>query len=150
MRQTTVRKPADVKRQWYLVDAKGLVLGRMASEIAQLLRGKHKSDFTPHVDGGDYVVVINAKYAYLSGKKEHDKIYYHHSRYPGGLKKTAYHKMRDKKPTYAIERAVRLMLPKSKIGAKMLSHLYVYPEVTHQHSAQQPQPYELSHLKPIL
>lgn len=130
--------PADIRRDWYLVDATGKTLGRLASEIASRLRGKHKPEYTPHMDMGDYIVVINAKNIKVSGNKSKDKIYYTHSGYPGGIKATDFSEMLDKKPERIIENAVKGMLPKGPLGRSMFRKLRVYPGNEHDHSAQQP------------
>jgi len=124
---------------WYIVDAAGKTLGRLASEIARRLRGKHKPEYTPHVDTGDYIVVINAEQVKVTGAKGKDKIYYTHSGYPGGLKETTFDKLMIKKPTQAIEIAVKGMLPKNPLGRAMYSKLKVYAGSEHPHTAQQPQ-----------
>ena len=131
-----------VKRAWCLVDAKGRTLGRMVTEIARRLRGKHKPEFTPHVDTGDYIVVINAKDVKVTGTKAKDKTYEHHSSYPGGLKSITFEKQLAKKPERIIELAVKGMLPKNSLGREMYRKLKVYAEDTHPHSAQQPQTLE--------
>jgi len=128
----------NVEHKWYLVDASGKVLGRLASQIAKYLRGKHKPEFTPHADAGDYIVVINAEKVKVTGKKAQDKVYYDHSGYPGGLKETTFDKMMAKDPTRIIERAVKGMLPKNPLGRSMLGKLKVYTGSEHPHIAQQP------------
>lgn len=143
MRTTYMAKPNQVERKWYVVDAKGKTLGRMATEIATLLRGKHKPEFTPHVDTGDFVIVINANQVELTGKKWTNKIYYRHSQYPGGLKATPAHEMRDKHPERMIQLAVKGMLPKGRLGRQQLKKLKVYAGSEHPHQAQQPVEWEL-------
>lgn len=133
-------KAKDIRRDWYLVDATGKTLGRLASVIASRLRGKHKSEFTPHLDTGDYMVVINAEKIYVSGKKTTDKIYYHHSGYTGGIKSASFNKMREEHPERILELAVKNMLPKGPLGREMYSKLKVYAGAEHPHQAQQPQP----------
>lgn len=128
------------KKEWYLVDATGKTLGRLASVIAAHLRGKHKPEFTPHLDTGDYIVVINAEKIYVSGKKTTDKIYYRHSEYPGGIKSTSFNKMLEEHPERILELAVKNMLPKGPLGRKMYSKFKVYAGMEHPHQAQQPQP----------
>lgn len=123
-----------------MLDAKGQPLGRMASRIAHVLRGKHKPTFTPHVDTGDFVIVINAKQAKLTGSKGEDKKYYTHSGYPGGIKERSYRELLDRHPDGPLRAAVRGMLPKNTLGRKMLSKLKIYPTAEHPHAAQQPQP----------
>jgi large subunit ribosomal protein L13 len=135
--------PSDIKRDWYLVDASGKTLGRLATQIAHRLRGKHKAVFTPHMDTGDYIVVINAKDIQVTGKKTTDKIYHHHSGYIGGLKSISFDKLRDKKPELIIEKAVKGMLPKGPLGREMFRKLRVYPGAEHQHVAQQPKILEI-------
>lgn len=138
--KTYVPKMSEVKRQWYLVDAQGKILGRLATGIAKILRGKTKPEFTPHLDLGDYVVVINAgKVILFSDKKEKQKTYYHHSGYPGGLKKITFAKMKKEKPEQIIRDAVSGMLPHNKLGRKIISKLFVYVGGDHPHQAQKPQ-----------
>lgn len=132
-----------VEQSWYVVDASGKTLGRMASEIASRLRGKHKPEFTPHVDTGDYIVVVNAAKVRVSGNKAKDKIYHHHTGYPGGLKSISFEKLIEKAPEQAIELAVRGMLPKNPLGRAMARKLKVYAGNEHPHAAQQPQALEL-------
>ena len=134
--KTRSLKPAEVKRQWHLVDADGQILGRLATQIATLLMGKHKPSYTPHVDGGDYVVVINAQTVKVTGKKETDKIYYRHSGYLGGLKKQTLAEVRAKYSERLIEKAVYNMLPKNKLRAKRMRRLKVYKDANHKHESQ--------------
>jgi large subunit ribosomal protein L13 len=136
-------KPRDVKQDWYLVDASGKVLGRLASEIARRLRGKHKPEFTPHIDTGDYIVVVNAAKLRVTGNKARDKIYYRHSTYPGGLYATSFGKMQGRFPTRALEIAVKGMLPKGPLGYAMFKKLKVYAGPEHPHTAQQPRALEV-------
>jgi large subunit ribosomal protein L13 len=136
-------KPNEVQQDWLLVDAEGQTLGRLAVEIAHRLRGKHKPVFTPHVDTGDFIVVINAEKVKLTGKKLEDKKYYRHTGYPGGIRETNAAKMLATKPTDILTIAVKGMLPKNSLGRKMLSKLKVYTGSVHPHQAQQPQPLEL-------
>jgi len=143
MRTTYMAKPADVERQWFIIDAEGKTLGRLASEAAALIRGKHKPTFTPHVDGGDFVVIINAEKIVLTGKKLTDKKYYRHSHYPGGLKVTSAQEMLNNKPERMIELAVQGMLPKTRMGNKMKLRVKAYAGAEHPHQAQQPEVYEL-------
>lgn len=131
------------EHKWYLVDASGKVLGRLASQIAKYLRGKHKPEFTPHADTGDYVIVVNASQVKVTGKKEQDKIYYHHSGYPGGIKEISYEKLHAKNPSKIIELAVKGMLPKNSLGRMMFKKLKVYAGSAHPHEAQQPQVIDL-------
>jgi len=137
--KTFSAKPAEVERSWYLVDASGKTLGRMATEIARRLRGKHKPEFTPHVDTGDYIVVINANKVYVSGNKETGKIYYKHTGFIGGMKETPLNKMRETHPERIIELAVKGMLPKNSLGRAMFRKLKVYAGPEHQHQAQKPE-----------
>jgi len=134
-------KKGSVKQKWHLVDANGKTLGRLATRVAMLLRGKHKPIFTPHVDTGDFVVVVNAEKISLTGKKWKDKLYIHHSGYPGGLKSISAGKMREKKPERLVTMAVQGMLPKNKLGRKMIKKLKVYSGDAHPHQAQQPEAY---------
>jgi large subunit ribosomal protein L13 len=129
----------DIEKKWYLIDANGKVLGRLASEIAQILRGKKKAIFSPHVDTGDFVIVVNAEKVRLTGDKLKGKVYYHHSGYPGGLKAMAAEKMLAKKPEELLRRAVKGMLPKNKVGSKVFKKLKVYAGPHHPHEAQQPE-----------
>jgi large subunit ribosomal protein L13 len=142
--KTFSAKPHEVKRDWFVVDAKGLVLGRLAAEIAHRLRGKHKPEFTPHVDTGDYIVVVNAANIVVTGSKLKDKKYYRHSGYPGGVYETTFEVMQQKHPGRALEKAVKGMLPKGPLGYAMIKKLKVYPGADHQHAAQQPKPLEVS------
>jgi len=137
-------KPHEVKRDWYLVDASGKVLGRLAAEIARRLRGKHKPEFTPHVDLGDYIVVVNAGKLRVTGDKGEGKVYYRHSTYPGGVYATTFGKMQARFPTRALEVAVKGMLPKGPLGYAMLKKLKVYADGQHPHSAQQPKALEIN------
>jgi len=141
--KTWVAKPKEVEGRWWLVDAKGKVLGRLASQIAKILMGKHKPEYTPHVDTGDYVVVINADKVVLTGKKWKEKIYYWHTGWPGGLRQMTAEEMLKKHPERLIYLAVKRMLPKNKLGRKMLKKLKVYAGDSHPHQAQKPQPLEL-------
>lgn len=136
--KTFSAKPSEVKRQWCLFDAEGQTLGRLASEIARRLRGKHKAEYTPHVDTGDYIVVINAEKITVTGNKTTGKIYHHHTGYPGGLKSMNFEDLRNKFPERVIESAVKGMLPKNPLGRAMFRKLNVYAGNEHKHSAQQP------------
>jgi len=140
---TYTARPSDIKQDWYLVDASGKTLGRLATEIARRLRGKHKPEYTPHMDTGDYIVVINAKEVRVSGRKETNKTYYSYSGYPGGMKSTTFDKLIARKPEMVIEKAVKGMLPKGPLGRKMYSKLKVYRGADHKHTAQQPQLLEI-------
>ena len=137
--KTYSAKPAEVRRDWYLMDATDKVLGRLSVEIAKRLRGKHKPIYTPHVDTGDYIVVVNADKIRVTGNKAQDKIYYRHSGYPGGLYQTNFKKMQDRFPGRPLELAVKGMLPKGPLGYAMLKKLKVYEGSQHPHAAQQPQ-----------
>jgi large subunit ribosomal protein L13 len=141
--KTFMQKKEEVQRDWYLVDATGKTLGRLASEIAKILIGKHKPTYTPHVDGGDFVVVINAEKIHVTGKKLNQKVYYRHTLYPGGLKETTLRKMLQEKPEEVIRLAVRGMLPKNKLRDRRMKRLKVYAGPEHPHAAQNPKPIEL-------
>ncbi|PWI31984.1 50S ribosomal protein L13 [Vibrio albus] len=136
--KTFVAKPETVKRDWYVVDAEGKTLGRLASEIASRLRGKHKAEYTPHVDAGDYIIVINAEKVAVTGNKAKAKTYYRHSEFPGGLKSITFDKLIDHKPEMVIELAVKGMLPRGPLGRAMYRKLKVYAGAEHNHAAQQP------------
>ena len=136
-------KGETVERKWYVVDAEGMVLGRLASQVAAILRGKHKPIFTPHVDTGDYVIIINADKVVLTGKKLEQKKYYHHSGYVGGLKEISYKTLLQKKPEFAVYEAIRLMMPKGPLGRQMLKKVKIYRGSEHNHVAQQPEVLEL-------
>ncbi len=131
--------PSDVERKWYVVDAEGKTLGRLASEIANILRGKKKPIYTPHIDTGDYVIVVNAEKIVTSGKKLDQKIYYNHSDYVGGMKETTLKDMLKKKPEYVMTHAVKGMLPKGPLGRQMLKKMFVYAGPDHKHAAQKPE-----------
>ena len=137
--KTVSTKPAEVTRDWYVVDAEGLTLGRLATEIARRLRGKHKPEYTPHVDTGDYIVVVNAEKVHVTGKKAQDKMYYRHTGYPGGLRSMSFEQMVEHAPERTIEFAVKGMLPKGPLGRAMYTKLKVYAGNEHPHQAQQPQ-----------
>jgi len=132
-------KPRDIERRWYVLDASGAILGRLATQAATILRGKHKPIFAPHADTGDHVIVINAKDVTLSGGKENKKIAYHHSGYPGGLTETVYSRLLAKRPAFAVEKAIKGMLPHNRLGRQMASKLRVYAGAEHRHEAQKPQ-----------
>jgi large subunit ribosomal protein L13 len=132
-------KPRDIERRWYVLDASGAILGRLATQAATILRGKHKPIFAPHADTGDHVIVINAKDVTLSGGKENKKIAYHHSGYPGGLTETVYSRLLARKPAFAVEKAIKGMLPHNRLGRQMASKLRVYAGADHRHEAQKPQ-----------
>ena len=135
--------PSDGERKWYVVDAEGKTLGRLASEIASVLRGKKKPIYTPHIDTGDYVIVVNAEKIVTTGKKLNQKVYYHHSDYVGGMKETMLKDMLIKKPEFVITHAVKGMLPKGPLGRKMLKKLFVYAGPEHKHAAQKPEALEI-------
>ena len=139
MNNTFMANPDKVERKWYVVDATGYTLGRLSSEIAKILRGKNKAVFTPHIDTGDYVIVVNAEKIKVTGKKLDQKIYYHHSDYVGGMKETTLKEMLDKHPERVIEYAVKGMLPKGPLGRQMYKKLFVYAGAEHAHAAQKPE-----------
>ncbi len=143
LQKTFTPKPADISREWLVVDATDVPLGRLASTVAQLLRGKHKPTFAPHVDGGDYVVVVNAEKIAISGNKAVDKMYYRHSGFPGGLRELNFTQMRDRYPERIIEAAVKGMTPKNRLGRQILSKLRVYAGPDHPHAAQNPRVYDV-------
>jgi len=136
-------RPQDVDRSWYVVDAENRTLGRLATEIARRLRGKHKAEYTPHVDTGDYIIVVNADKVRVTGNKTSDKMYHRHSGYPGGIKSMNFEAMQQKHPEQIIEKAVKGMLPRNPLGRAMIKKLKVYAGAEHPHSAQQPQPLEI-------
>ncbi|WP_353114320.1 50S ribosomal protein L13 [Microbacterium sp.] len=143
MTRTYTPKTGEVQRDWIVIDATDVVLGRLASHAAAILRGKHKPTFANHVDTGDFVIIVNAEKVALTGQKLQKKIAYRHSGYPGGLKATTYSELLEKNPVRAVEKAVRGMLPKNRLGAQQLSKLKVYAGAEHPHAAQQPTPYTL-------
>jgi large subunit ribosomal protein L13 len=136
-------KPGDIQREWFVVDATDLPLGRLASEVATLLRGKHKPTFAPHLDGGDFIIVVNAEKVAVTSDKSQTKIYYRHSGYPGGIKAETFDRLRERRPEAIIERAVRGMLPKNKLGRQMARKLKVHAGPDHPHTAQKPTALEL-------
>ena len=138
MRQTTMIKPAEVKKAWYVVDASGKNLGRLATQCATILRGKHKPTFTPNVDCGDNVIIVNAAKVVYTGDQENKKTYYHHSMFPGGLKQVSIGELKRENPVLLVEKAVKGMLPHNKLGDQMRGHLYVYEGAEHPHAAQKP------------
>ena len=144
MQKTWNAKPGEIERQWYLVDAEGKTLGRLATRIADTLRGKGKAQYTPHVDTGDFVVVVNAEKIAVTGKKLDEKVYYRHSGYPGGLKQRSLREQLERRPTEVIRTAVKGMLPKNKLAARQLTKLKVYAGPDHPHAAQDPKALELS------
>ena len=141
--KTFSAKPHEVTRDWYVVDASDKVLGRLAAELAHRLRGKHKPEYTPHVDTGDYIVVVNASRLRVTGNKATDKKYYRHTGYPGGIRETNFEKMQAKHPGRVLEKAVKGMLPKGPLGYAMIKKLKVYADATHPHTAQQPKALEI-------
>ena len=143
MRTTYMAKPAEISRRWYLIDAAEKPLGRLASRVAIILRGKHKPIFTPHTDTGDHVIVVNAEKIALTGKKLDQKFWYRHSNYPGGFKATPYRKLLEQNPEKAIEMAVRGMLPHNRLGRQMAKKLKVYRGPEHPHEAQQPEVWQI-------
>ncbi|MBQ8749586.1 MAG: 50S ribosomal protein L13 [Clostridia bacterium] len=141
--KTYMANPQTVERKWYIVDATGLTLGRLASKVASVLVGKHKPSYTPHVDTGDFVIVINCKDLVLTGKKLTDKYYRHHSGFPGGLKEVQYKHLMEKKPEFAFYQAVKGMMPKNALGRNMIKKLKVYADANHGHEAQKPEVLDL-------
>ncbi len=141
--KTISAKPETVQRDWFVVNAENKVLGRLATEIARRLRGKHKAMYTPHVDTGDYIIVINAEKVHVTGRKETAKTYYHHTGYPGGIKEITLNKLRQKAPEQIIQNAVKGMLPKGPLGREIFRKLKVYVGSEHKHTAQQPLPLDL-------
>ncbi|PTL38430.1 50S ribosomal protein L13 [Alkalicoccus saliphilus] len=143
MRTTYMASPEQVERKWHVIDAEGKTLGRLSTEAASLLRGKHKPTFTPHIDTGDHVIIINAEKIHLTGNKLQDKYYYRHSRYPGSLKATSAGDMRAEKPERLLELSIKGMLPKGRLGRQTGKKLHVYAGSEHPHAAQKPEAYEL-------
>jgi ribosomal protein L13, bacterial type len=139
--KTYSQKASEVQRDWYIIDASGQTLGRLSTQIATLLRGKHKPTYTPSIDGGDFVIVINMEKIRVSGKKADQKVYYRHTGYPGGLRETSYRMMMAKKPEYILRHAVKGMLPKGRLGRRLLTKLRIYTGNSHPHTAQQPKLY---------
>ena len=144
---TYTPRASEIERVWHVVDAEGMILGRMASEVAAILRGKHKPTFTPHIDTGDHVVIINAEKVVLTGAKNTDKNVYDHSGYPGGLRTRAYGTFLAEKPEEAVRRTIRGMIPKNRLGRQQLTKLKVYRGADHPHEAQQPQPLAIDHAR---
>ena len=141
--KTFSAKPHEVRSDWFIVDAAGKVLGRVAAEIAHRLRGKHKPEFTPHVDTGDYIVVVNAEKLRVTGNKAKDKLYHRHTTYPGGIYSTSFEKLQAKHPERVLQKAVKGMLPKGPLGYAMLKKMKVYAGTEHPHTAQQPKPLDI-------
>jgi len=142
MSSTYMAKPQDIERKWYVIDAEGKTLGRLASEAASILRGKNKPVFTPHIDTGDYVIIINAEKVQVTGKKRKEKIYKRHTGYPGGLREITFEKLQAKKPEEIIRHAVKGMMPNGKLGRQMYKKLKVYAGPEHKHAAQKPEVWE--------
>ncbi|MDN7129397.1 50S ribosomal protein L13 [Pseudidiomarina halophila] len=140
---TFVAKPETVQRDWYVIDAEGKTLGRLATEVARRLRGKHKPEYTPHVDTGDYIIIVNAEKVAVTGRKAQNKIYYSHSGYPGGIKEISFEKLIAKAPEMVIQKAVKGMLPRGPLGRAMFRKLKVYAGTEHNHVAQQPKQLEI-------
>ncbi len=138
MKDTYMQKKEEVVRNWYVIDAEGLTLGRLATKVAHVLRGKNKATFTPHIDCGDFVIIVNASKVNLTGNKLDQKVYYNHSGYPGGLRKRTARVMKEKYPVEMVERAIKGMLPKGRLGRQMYRKLFVYEGAEHPHAAQQP------------
>ncbi|TDC69975.1 50S ribosomal protein L13 [Actinomadura sp. GC306] len=147
--RTYTPKPADVQRQWYVIDATDVVLGRLASQVAQLLRGKHKPIYAPHIDTGDFVVIVNADKVAMSGNKAERKRAYRHSGYPGGLRSITYAELLAKNPERAVEKAIKGMLPKNSLGRKMFGKVKVYAGPEHPHQAQKPVPFEITQISQV-
>ncbi|MFC3900084.1 50S ribosomal protein L13 [Aliicoccus persicus] len=143
MRQTYMANESNIERKWFVVDAEGQTFGRLSSEVASILRGKYKPTFTPHVDTGDYVIIINADKIEFTGKKASDKVYYTHSGYTGGIKSITAGELREKNPVRLMEKAIQGMLPKNPLGRKQAKKLFVYAGSEHPHAAQNPENYEL-------
>ena len=143
MNKTDSLKASEIQKDWLVIDAEGLTVGRLASEVAHLLRGKHKPTFTPHMDCGDNVIIINAEKVKFSGNKWSDKIYYRHTNHPGGLKQETAGQLLEKAPERILEKAIKGMLPKNKLGRQMYRNLYVYAGPDHKHEAQQPKEYKI-------
>lgn len=147
LQRTFSPKPGDISRSWYVVDAADVPLGRLSSQVAQILRGKHKPTYAPHVDGGDFVIVVNADKVHVSGNKEIEKIYYRHSGYPGGLRAETFSQVRENHPERLVEAAIQGMLPHNRLGRQMFRKLKVYAGPDHPHDAQMPEPLPLKHRK---
>lgn len=141
--KTYMAKGETLERNWYVVDAEGMVLGRLSSQVAAILRGKHKPIYTPHVDTGDHVIIVNVDKIVMTGKKLDQKKYYHHTGYPGGLKETSYRELMQKKPAFVVYESIRRMMPKGPLGRQMLKKLRLYAGTEHQHAAQKPEALKL-------
>jgi len=144
---TYTPKASEIERDWYVIDAEGMVLGRLSTEVARILRGKHKPTFTPHLDTGDHVIIVNADKVVLTSSKADTKLVHTHSGYPGGIKTRTYGDLLAKKPEDAVRRSIKGMLPKNRLGRSMISKLKIYRGPTHPHSAQKPQPLTLDHAR---
>ena len=144
--KTFMANPDKLEKKWYLIDAEGCTLGRLSSEVAKILRGKNKPEFTPFLDCGDYVIIVNAEKIRLTGKKLTDKVYVRHTGYPGGQRFATPKEMLDRKPTFVVEHAIKGMLPKNRLGAELFRNLYVYEGPEHKHEAQQPKPLTLNEI----
>jgi len=142
--KTIFVKPQEVERKWYIVDAAGKRLGRVAAKVASILRGKHKPIYTPHQEVGDYVIIVNADKVVVTGNKRKDKLYYHHSGQPGGLRVESFEKVIQKKPTYPLEVAIKGMFPKNRLGRKLFKNVKIYAGEVHPHGAQKPEPLQIS------
>lgn len=147
LQRTFSPKPGDINREWYVIDAADAPLGRLSSQVAQILRGKSKPTYAPHMDGGDFVIIVNAEKVYVSGNKETEKVYFRHSGYPGGLRVETLAKIRKERPEVLIESAIRGMLPKNRLGRQMFRKLKVYAGPDHPHQAQSPEVRELTYRK---
>ena len=145
--RTYTPKASEIQRSWHVIDAEGMVLGRLATEVARLLRGKHKPTFTPHMDTGDHVIIVNADKIVITSNKAERTFVHTHSGYPGGLKSVSFADMMEKKPEELVRRSVKGMLPKNRLGRQMIGKLKVYAGPTHPHAAQQPQPYAIDHAR---
>lgn len=143
MRQTFMANESNIERKWYVIDAEDKTLGRLSSEVATILRGKNKATYTPHVDTGDYVIIINASKIHFTGNKEQDKMYYRHSNHPGGIKSISAGELKAKNPERLLENSIKGMLPSTRLGEKQSKKLFVYGGAEHPHAAQQPENYEL-------
>lgn len=143
LEKTVFVNPKDIQRNWHIIDAKDLVLGKVAVAAAHLLRGKHKVEFTPHQEIGDYVIIVNARYVKLTGQKHEQKIYYRHSGYPGSLREEKFKDVVVRKPCFPVEQAIRLMLPKNSLGRKLFTNVKVFADAQHTHAAQKPMPFEV-------
>ncbi|MEB6060933.1 50S ribosomal protein L13 [Staphylococcus xylosus] len=143
MRQTFMANESNIERKWYVIDAEGKTLGRLSSEVAAILRGKNKATYTPHVDTGDYVIVVNASKIHFTGNKERDKMYYRHSNHPGGIKSVSAGELKANNPERLLENSIKGMLPSTRLGEKQGKKLFVYGGAEHPHAAQQPENYEL-------